>query len=239
MKKIGLIGGITWQSTLLYYQYLNEGVAKILGGRHSCKCLVESVDFADISEKQEKGQWEVLNRDMAEIAIRLQQAGAELILVCANTMHLCADAIKEKTSIPLLHIAEVCGAEIKRKKCKKVLLLGTKYTMELDFYKDILKNLYGIEVLVPSARKREVVHRVIYTELAKGIVSGDSKRQYLEIIEKSKTEGVEAVILGCTEIPLLIQQEDCGLPVIDTAKIHAEAAINFAVSNSNRTKHHF
>ncbi|MBT8313107.1 MAG: aspartate/glutamate racemase family protein [Maribacter sp.] len=233
MKKIGLIGGITWQSTLLYYQYLNERVANTLGDRHSCECIIESVDFADISEKQEKGQWEVLNKDMAQIAFRLEKAGAELILVCANTMHLCTDAIKDSTTIPLLHIAEVCGEEIKKKGCKKVLLLGTKYTMELDFYKDILKNQYGIDVVVPSAGDREIVHEVIYTELAKGIIAKDSKNQYLEIIKKSAAEGVEAVILGCTEIPLLIQQGDCKIPVIDTTRIHAEAAVNYALSDMN------
>ena len=233
MKKIGLIGGITWHSTVLYYQYLNEGVARRMGNKHSSNCLIESVDFADISEKQEKGQWEILNRDFAEIAHRLEKAGAELILVCANTMHLCADAIKENTSIPLLHIAEICGEEIKKKRCTKVLLLGTKYTMELDFYKDILKNQYGIEVLVPSVADRQIVHDVIYTELAKGIISKDSKKQYLEIIEKSTAEGVEAVILGCTEIPLLIQQGDCEIPVIDTTRIHAEAAVDYALSNIN------
>ncbi|EAR01235.1 aspartate/glutamate racemase family protein [Maribacter sp. HTCC2170] len=228
MKKIGLIGGITWQSTLLYYQYLNEGTAKALGGKHSSKCLIESVDFADISLKQEKSQWDLLNQDFAEMANKLEQAGAEVLLICANTMHLCADAIKEKVTIPLLHIADVCGEEITSKGCKKVLLLGTKYTMELDFYKDILKNQYGIEVMIPSKEDREVVHDVIYTELAKGIISEDSKKQYKDIIKKSEEEGVEAVILGCTEIPLLIQQEDCSIPVIDTTKIHAEAAVKFA-----------
>ncbi|MCP4975496.1 MAG: aspartate/glutamate racemase family protein [Maribacter sp.] len=230
MKKIGLIGGITWQSTQLYYQYLNEGVAKALGENHSCRCLIESVDFADISTKQANDQWDVLNGDLTEISVRLEQAGAEVLLICANTMHLCADAIKEKISIPLLHIAEVCGEAITKKGSKKVLLLGTKYTMELDFYKDILKNQYGIEVVVPSGEDRKVVHNVIYTELAKGIISEKSKKQYLEIIKKSEAEGVEAVILGCTEIPLLIQQEDCGIPVIDTTAIHAKAAVEFAIS---------
>jgi len=232
MKKIGLIGGITWQSTLLYYQYLNEGTVRALGGKHSSKCLIESVDFADISEKQAKGQWDILNTDFAAIAARLEQAGADIILVCANTMHLCADAINEKVNIPLLHIAEVCGEEIKRIDCKKVLLLGTKYTMELDFYKDILKNQYGIEVVIPAAEDRETIHEVIYTELAKGIISEKSKKQYLDIIEKSEVEGVEAVILGCTEIPLLIQQNDCNIPVIDTTEIHAKAAVKFATTTT-------
>ncbi|MGB5497373.1 MAG: aspartate/glutamate racemase family protein [Maribacter sp.] len=235
MKKIGLIGGITWQSTQLYYQYLNEGAAKALGEKHSCRCLIESVDFAEISAKQANGQWDTLNGDLTDISVRLEQAGAEVLLICANTMHLCANAIKEKISIPLLHIAEVCGEEITKKGFKKVLLLGTKYTMELDFYKDILKNQYGIEVVVPSREDREVIHNVIYTELAKGIISKDSKKQYLEIIKKTETEGVEAVILGCTEIPLLIQQEDCEIPVIDTTAVHANAAVAFAISEISIT----
>lgn len=230
MKKIGLIGGITWQSTLLYYQYLNEGTAKILGGKHSSRCLIESVDFADISEKQAKGQWDILDKDFTDMALKLEQAGAEVLLICANTMHLCADAIKEKVSIPLLHIAEVCGTEIKKSGAKKVLLLGTKYTMELDFYKDILKNQFDIEVVIPSKEDREVVHNVIYTELAKGVITEESKEKYKEIIKKSEKEGVQAAILGCTEIPLLIQQQDCDIPVIDTTRIHAEAAVQFATT---------
>ncbi|NND79202.1 MAG: aspartate/glutamate racemase family protein [Maribacter sp.] len=234
MKKIGLIGGITWQSTQLYYQLLNEGVAKALGEKHSCKCLIESVDFADISAKQEKGQWDLLNQEFAKMAMQLEDAGAEVLLICANTMHLCADAIKEEVSIPLLHIAEACGEEIKNKGCKKVLLLGTKYTMELDFYKDILKEQYGIEVLIPSNEDRELVHKVIYSELALGIVSEHSKIKYLEIIKKSESEGVEAVILGCTEIPLLIHQGDCDIPVIDTTAIHVDAALKFAISAINQ-----
>lgn len=233
MKKIGLIGGITWQSTQLYYQYLNEGAAKALGEKHSCKCLIESVDFAEISEKQEKGQWELLNQEFAHMAMQLERAGAKVLLICANTMHLCADAIKEKISIPLLHIAEVCGEIIAKKGFKKVLLLGTKYTMELDFYKDILKDQYGIEVLIPSKDDRALVHKVIYTELAKGIISEKSKKQYLEIIKQSESEGVEAIILGCTEIPLLIHQADCAMPLIDTTAIHAEAALKFAIEETN------
>ena len=237
MKKIGLIGGITWQSTQLYYQYLNEKVSEVLGGNHSCKCLIESVDFSDISTRQTEGDWETLNEEMADIAKRLQTAGAELILICANTMHLSADKIKEKLTVPLLHITEVTGKAVINKGYDKVLLLGTKYTMELSFYKDILKEQFGIAVLVPSADDRAFVHQVIYNELAKGIISADSKKRYLEIIYKSKHEGAQGVILGCTEIPMLIQQEDCDLTVFDTTKIHAEMAVEFALSNSIQTKY--
>ena len=230
MKKIGLIGGITWQSTQLYYQLLNSRVAELLGGQNSCECLIESVNFADISAKQTKGDWNALHTQMTDIAVRLEKSGAEVILICANTMHLSVPTIKEKITVPLLHIAEVAGNAVKEKGCKKVLLLGTKYTMELDFYKDILKNRFGIEVLIPNEADREIVHKIIYSELSKGITTEESKQLYLDIIKKSKKEGAEGVILGCTEIPLLIQQEDCDIVVIDTTKEHAFAAVEFALS---------
>ena len=230
MKKIGLIGGITWQSTQLYYQLLNTRVAELLGGQNSCECLIESVNFADISTKQAKGDWNALHTQMTDIAVRLEKSGAEVILICANTMHLSVPTIKEKITVPLLHIAEVAGNAVKEKGCKKVLLLGTKYTMELDFYKDILKNRFGIEVLIPNEADREIVHKIIYSELSKGITTEASKQLYLDIIKKSKKEGAEGVILGCTEIPLLIQQEDCDIVVIDTTKEHAFAAVEFALS---------
>ncbi|TLP79681.1 aspartate/glutamate racemase family protein [Maribacter sp. ACAM166] len=230
MKKIGLIGGITWQSTQLYYQLLNSKIAEELGGQSSCECVLESVNFEDIAEKQTKGNWDTLHAQMTEIALRLQKAGAEVILICANTMHLSVPAIKEKITIPLLHIAEVAGKVVKEKGCKKVVLLGTKYTMELDFYKDILKNQFGIEVLVPNEADRNIVHHIIYEELSKGIISEDSKHEYLNIIKKAEKEGAQGVILGCTEIPLLIQQEDCDIVVIDTTKEHAYAAVAFALS---------
>lgn len=228
MKKIGLIGGITWQSTQLYYQLLNTKVAEILGGQNSCECIIESVNFADISSKQAEGDWDTLHSQMTDIALRLQNAGAEIILICANTMHLSVPTMKKRLSIPILHIAEVAGNAVKNKGCQKVLLLGTKYTMELDFYKDILKNQFGIEVLIPNEADREIVHDIIYSELSKGIITEESKKLYLDIIKKSEKEGAQGVILGCTEIPLLIQQEDCDIVVIDTTKEHAYAAVEFA-----------
>lgn len=233
MKKIGLIGGITWQSTKLYYEYLNTMVAEALGEKHSCKCILESVNFSEISVKQHDGDWETLHEEMAEISKKLEVAGADVILICANTMHLSADTIKQKISVPLLHIAEVTGRAIQEKGIQKVLLLGTKYTMELDFYKDILKNQFGIQVLIPEADDRLIIHQVIYDELAKGIISEDSKEQYQQIIKNSELEGAEGVVLGCTEIPLLIKQEDCDVPVFDTTKIHAAAAVNFALDNNS------
>ncbi|WP_281543199.1 aspartate/glutamate racemase family protein [Maribacter aestuarii] len=230
MKKIGLIGGITWQSTQLYYHLLNTRIAEKLGVQNSCECIIESVNFAMIADKQAKADWDTLHSQMAEIAVRLQNAGADIILICANTMHLSVNVIRKRITVPLLHIAEVAGKVVQEKGCHKVLLLGTKYTMELDFYKDILKNQFGIEVLVPSEEDRKIIHQVIYDELAKGIISKDSKQKYLKIIKKSEEEGAQGVILGCTEIPLLISQEDCDIAVIDTTKEHVNAALNFALS---------
>jgi aspartate racemase len=230
MKKIGLIGGITWQSTQLYYHYLNTLVAERLGGQHSCPCIIESLDFAEVSAKQAKGQWGYLHALMAKRAVALERAGAEVLLICANTMHLSAPAIMAKTNMPLVHIAEVTGQAAQEQGCKKVLLLGTKYTMELDFYRNILENQYQIEVLLPNVADRQVVHDTIYNELAKGIIHPTSKTKYLDIIEKAEKEGADGVILGCTEIPLLIQQADCTLPVFDTTKIHATAAVTWALA---------
>ncbi|UWX56323.1 amino acid racemase [Maribacter litopenaei] len=186
MKKIGLIGGITWQSTQLYYQYLNEAVNREMGGSHSCKLILESVDFEEISQKQSKGDWDSLNREFAEIGKRLEVAGVEIILIGANTMHLCSESIKEATNIPLLHIAEATGEAIVSKGMDKVLLLGIKYTMGLDFYKDILKTKFDISTLVPSEADQELVHGIIYKELSKGIISPESRRVYRILLKKRK-----------------------------------------------------
>jgi len=230
MKKIGLIGGITWQSTQLYYHHLNTLIAEKLGAQHSCECIIESVDFAKISAQQAAGNWDDLHNQMLEIGLRLQAAGAEMIVICANTMHLSVPVMEAKIHIPIVHIAAVTGAVIKQRSFRKVLLLGTKFTMELDFYKNILKNNFGIEVLVPSKEDRETVHAIIYEELAKGIIKKESKQAYLKIIDSGIANGAEAVILGCTEIPLLIQQEDCTILAVDTTKEHAKAAIALALS---------
>ncbi|TLF44933.1 aspartate/glutamate racemase family protein [Maribacter aurantiacus] len=230
MKKIGLIGGITWQSTQLYYQYLNEIVNSKLGGSHSCKLVMESVDFHEISKKQSAGDWESLNKEFANIGRRLEQTGAEMILIGANTMHLCADSIKKVTNIPLLHIAEATGQAVVSKGIDTVLLLGTKYTMGLDFYKDILKTQFGITTMIPKESDQELVHNIIYTELSKGIISPESREVYLRIIDAGVKAGAKGVILGCTEIPLLIQQEHCNIPTFDTTLIHSNAAVNFALA---------
>jgi len=228
MKKIGLIGGITPQSTIMYYQVLNDLAQQKYGGGHTAKVLVNSVDFGEISALQVAGKWDVLGDIMANAAISLERAGASCIIICANTMHLCVDAVKNKVSVPIIHIAEATAEAIIEKKLKKILLLGTKYTMEKKFYTDVLKS-FGIEVVIPNEEDRDVVHQIIYDELAKGIINKKSKETYLAIIKKAQAKGVEGVVLGCTEIPLLVKQEDVLIPIFDTTTIHAIKAFNLSV----------
>jgi len=228
MKKIGLIGGITPQSTIMYYQVLNDLAQQKYGGGHTAKVLVNSVDFGEISALQVAGKWDVLDNIMANAAISLERAGASCIIICANTMHLCVDAVKNKVSVPIIHIAEATAEAIIEKKLKKILLLGTKYTMEKKFYTDVLKS-FGIEVVIPNEEDRDVVHQIIYDELAKGIINKKSKETYLAIIKKAQAKGVEGVVLGCTEIPLLVKQEDVLIPIFDTTTIHAIKAFNLSV----------
>lgn len=228
MKKIGLIGGITPQSTIMYYQVLNDLAQQKYGGGHTAKVLVNSVDFGEISALQVAGKWDVLGDIMANAAISLERAGASCIIICANTMHLCVDAVKNKVSVPIIHIAEATAEAIIEKQLKKVLLLGTKYTMEKKFYTDVLKS-FGIEVVIPNEEDRDVVHQIIYDELAKGIINKKSKETYLAIIKKALAKGVEGVVLGCTEIPLLVKQEDVLIPIFDTTTIHAIKAFNLSV----------
>ncbi len=229
MKKIGLIGGMSWESSLEYYRIINEEVRKKLGGFHSAKSVMESVDFAEIEELQHKDDWEALNKQMVQAAKNLEKAGADLILLCTNTMHLCSDEIRKNSSIPFLHIATATGEKIKEKKLNKVLLLGTKFTMEKDFYKNILHNDFGIDVMIPGEKDREIVHKIIYEELVHGKLLPQSKEKYLDIIQKSIDKGAQGVILGCTEIPLLIKQKDLNIPVFDTTRIHAEKAVEWAL----------
>jgi len=228
MKTIGLIGGITPQSTVLYYQILNDLANKEFGGNHSCKTIIHSLDFGEISKLQSQDNWVTLDEIMQSAGKSLENAGADLIIICANTMHLSIDAIRSVVSIPVIHIAEATAQKIKEQQIRKVALLGTKYTMEKDFFKDILLS-NGIEVVVPNLDEREIIHDVIYSELAKGILNNASKQIYLQIIDKLIANGVKGVILGCTEIPLLIQQEDVSVPVFDTTMIHANAAFNSAL----------
>ena len=227
MKKIGLIGGITPESTVLYYQILNRLNANQLGKTHSAELIINSFDFGQISQLVEEGRWDLLNKKMAEAGTNLENAGASCILICANTMHLCIDAVRKVVRIPVIHIADSTAKEIQKKGIQKVALLGTKYTMEKDFFRDIL-NKHEIETIIPDVEERDEIHRIIYDELAQGEFKKSSKEKYLKIIDSLILKGVKGIILGCTEIPLLINQNDVSLPIFDTTKIHAAAGFKFA-----------
>ena len=227
MKKIGLIGGITPESTILYYQILNKLSANQLGKVHSAELIINSFDFGQISQLVKQGRWDLLDKKMAETATNLENSGASCILICANTMHLCIDAVRKVVGIPVIHIADTTAKEIQKKGMQKVALLGTKYTMEKDFFRDIL-NEHSIETIIPDAEERDEIHRIIYDELAQGEFKKSSKESYLKIIDSLILNGAEGIILGCTEIPLLINQNDVSLPIFDTTKIHAAAAFKFA-----------
>lgn len=223
MKTIGLIGGMSWESTVTYYQIINETIKKELGGLHSGKILLYSVDFDEIEKCQAEGDWDKSAKILSEVAIKLEKAGADYIVICTNTMHKVAPQIQSQISIPIIHIAEATCDKLKENSIKKVALLGTKYTMTQDFYKSKLEE-GGISVIIPDEQDVEIVNNVIYNELCLGKVLDTSKKKYIEIIEKLSKKGAEGVILGCTEIGLLINQNDTLLPVFNTTKIHAEKA---------------
>lgn len=229
MKTIGLIGGMSWESTVTYYRIVNTVVKNELGGFHSARCILYSVDFFEIEECQSSGRWEEAGDMLAEAAQTLEKAGADFIVICTNTMHKMADQIQSRINIPILHIAELTAEELKKHSISKVGLIGTKYTMEHDFYKaKLVEN--GIEVIVPEADDRELINRIIFEELCLGITEENSKRIYLEIVKKLGEQGVEGVILGCTEIGILVKQQDTEIPLFDTAFIHAERAAKRALS---------
>jgi aspartate racemase len=229
MKIIGLIGGMSWESSLEYYRIVNEKTKALLGGLSSSHCLLYSVNFAEIETLQHQGDWEQLNVIMADAATKLYQGGAELIVLCTNTMHLCSNAIQKAVPIPFLHIAEATGERIVQRQLKKVGLLGTKFTMEKDFYKNVLKEGFQVETIVPNAEDQAVVHRIIYEELVLGNILDTSRVVFQEVIQRLQARGAEGVILGCTEIPLLIGQSDVEIPVFDTTRIHAEKAVEWAI----------
>jgi len=228
MKRIGLIGGMSWESSQDYYRIINEEVKAQLGGSHSADCIMYSFDFQLIEDLQHNGEWEKLTQIMVDEANNLKKAGAEFIVICTNTMHIMAKDIEEKTNLKVLHIAQATASAIKEKQLKKVLLLGTKFTMEGTFYKDIL-NENDIEVIIPNDEDREFIHQVIYTELVRGIVKAESKQKYLSIINSLKEKRIEGVVLGCTEIPMLVKQEDLDIPVLNTTEIHSKAAAKFSL----------
>jgi len=231
MKTIGLIGGMSWESSVVYYELINKKVREALGGFHSCKNIMVTVDFAEIEKLQHEGNWDALDALMATSARQLEKAGADIVILCTNTMHLCSDAITNAIAIPFLHIAEATAQEIKKQGLKKIALLGTKFTMEKDFYKDILIQKYGIEVLIPTAEERTQVHDIIYNELVHGQIKDESRAIYKTIIKNLEQRGAQGVILGCTEIPLLISATDVAISVFDTTKIHAESAVDWALNN--------
>lgn len=230
MKKIGLIGGMSWESTQDYYRIINEEVSRRLGGLHSAKIVMDSVDFDEVEKLQHAGEWDRLGNMLAESAQNLERAGADCVLICTNTMHKCAQQIAASVQIPLIHLADATGENVKQQGLKRVGLLGTKFTMEHDFYKGRLAEKFELEVMVPDENDREFVHEVIYEQLCRGDIRAVSRQKYLEIIQKMIAKGAEGIILGCTEIPLLVKQEDVSVPVFDTTGIHAIAAVDYALS---------
>ena len=229
MKTIGLIGGMSWESTASYYKALNEGVKSELGGLHSAKIILYSVDFAEIESLQHKGAWDETAVMLSDAAKVVEAGGADFLMICTNTMHKVAPQIQASINIPILHIADATAELLVTDGVKKVGLLGTRFTMEQDFYKSRLVENYGIEVLVPNDTDRTIVHDVIYEELCLGVVNDNSREQYVRIIDELFKQGAEAVILGCTEIALLIQPEHTEVPLYDTTEIHALQGVKLAI----------
>ena len=229
MKTIGLIGGMSWESTVTYYQIINETVKEQLGGLHSAKCILYSVDFEEIEKCQARGDWDRSAEILTEAARSLEKAGADFVLICTNTMHKIAPQVAAGIHIPLVHIAEMTAVELKKAGIQTVGLLGTKYTMLQDFYKQVLRD-NGIDVLIPDEKDVELVNHVIYDELCLGQVKPESKKEYLRIIDSLASRGAQGIILGCTEIGLLVQQPDTAIPLFDTAQIHARSAAMKAIS---------
>ena len=229
MKTIGLLGGMSWESSIEYYRIINESVKKRLGGLHSAQCLMYSVDFADIETMQHAGDWVTLTQSMIDAVHRLEQGGADFLVICTNTMHRMAKEIEANSQIPLLHIADATAEAIRAKGLESVGLLGTRFTMEGDFYRGRLEKGHGLNVLIPDQPDREAVHRIIYEELVLGLIRDSSRKAYVQIIAELQARGADGVILGCTEIPLLVKQIDVAIPIFDTTTIHAEAAVDWAL----------
>ncbi len=231
MKTIGLLGGMSWESTASYYKAVNEEVKARLGGLHSAKISMHSVDFHEIEQLQHQGKWDQTAEILSQAAISIEKAGADFILICTNTMHKVAPQIEQQLSIPLLHIADATAEELKKDGITTVGLLGTRFTMEQDFYKGRLTDNHGIEVMVPDEHEQSVVHDVIYKELCLGEINPSSRSAYLAIIEKLHNQGAQAIILGCTEIALLVRPSDTNVPLYDTAQIHAVKGVEWALND--------
>jgi aspartate racemase len=229
VKRIGLLGGMSWESSIEYYRFVNEATRDRLGGLHSADCIMRSVDFAGIEELQRSGDWDEAGRVLAAEARSLEAAGAELIVLCTNTMHKVADAITAAVDVPLVHIADTTAHAIKTAGLESVGLLATGYTMEQDFYVGRLRDMHGLDVIVPEADDRALVHRVIYDELCVGVVRDDSRDEYRRVMERLVERGAQAILLGCTEIELLVGPDDASVPTFDTTRLHAERAVELAL----------
>ena len=229
MKTIGLLGGMSWESTVVYYREINQGVKKALGGLHSAKIVLYSVDFEPIEKQQQVGDWTGAAKILAQAALDIQSAGADFLLICTNTMHRVAPQIEKAIQIPVLHIADATAEVLLNEGIKTVGLLGTAFTMEQDFYKGLLISQYGLEVVVPTQQDRAIIHRIIFEELCLGQVKADSRAEYLRIINSLAEQGAEAVILGCTEIGMLVSQTDTKVKLFDTTVIHAQKAVEYAL----------
>ncbi|QFT09589.1 aspartate/glutamate racemase family protein [Vibrio sp. THAF190c] len=230
MKTIGLLGGMSWESTASYYKALNEGVKSRLGGLNSAKVVLFSVNFDEIEKLQHQGKWDETAVLLSDAAESVEKAGADFLMICTNTMHKVVSEIESRISIPVLHIADATASVLQTDGIEKVGLLGTRFTMEQDFYKGRLTDKFGMDVVVPNSEDQESVHTIIYDELCKGVIKESSKQQYLKIIDKLYAEGAQAVILGCTEIALLVSQQDTQVPLYDTTEIHAKQGVEYALS---------
>jgi len=229
VKTIGMLGGMSWESTLNYYRAVNEGVKQALGGLHSARVVLFSVDFAEIEELQHRGEWEKTAEILIDAARAVERAGADFLIICTNTMHLVAPQVQNAIDIPIVHIADATARALQKSGVRRVGLLGTRFTMEEPFYRGRLEENFSIEVIVPDGEGRRAVHDIIYRELCLGVIKEESRKRFVAVIEELKKQGAEAVILGCTEIALLVRQQDTGIPLYDTTAIHAERAVELAL----------
>lgn len=230
MKKIGLLGGMSWESTALYYKEINEEIKKRLGSLHSAKLMLSSVDFDEIEKLQHKEMWNETSEILLEEIINLQNAKAECLVICTNTMHKILPLIEKRIKIPILHIADATALKLQEDGIKKVALLGTKFTMSEDFYTKRVEDNFDISVVVPNETQQELIHKIIYEELCLGVINQASKKEYIKIIKDLKNQGCQGVILGCTEITMLIKQSDVDIALYDTTKIHAQSAVDFSLN---------
>ncbi len=233
MRMIGLIGGMSWESTAVYYRRMNEQVRARLGGLHSADVVMRSVDFAGIVGLQQPDAWDEAANVLAKIGRDLRDAGAACLLICTNTMHKLADSVQSAVDVPLLHIVDVTAEALKAAGMKRPLLLATRYTMEQDFYLSRLRDRHGIDAIVPAAADRTIVHNVIFEELCQGLIRAESRQRYIDIVARGQAAGADSVILGCTEIGLLLDQQSTGLPTFDSTLLHADAAVQFALGCDN------